>query len=128
MSSWVYACLERRSEQGWELAQPLRPDPQFDGDLVPVNVAPESWGKGNFAHYYAISGERDLPVDLSEALRRFLDRHWEVVNRPSWMSLAEIAGHERADVNGVHAHLNAADLRTGDCADDQLRVVFWADQ
>lgn len=129
MSTAVYAVLERRSDNGWELAHPPESDPQYPGERVPRNVAPGSWGKFNFTHYYELSGERDLPDPISKGLRSFLAAHWPVPNRPSWMTLTEIRQHEEEDAEGRYAHLNWRELGVcGQAPDDRLRVVFWADQ
>jgi len=128
MSICVYAYLERRGSGGWLLADRLAADDGFEGHLVPLNIAPRSWGSFNFAVYYEASGERDLPADISDALRAFIDHHGIEPNRPSWWTVAEahrfqLADHEQRfahfDTNGLLARSNEGGL--------DLRIVFWAD-
>ena len=128
MSVYVYAFLERQLADGWELASPVGIDCDYGAAIVPLNIAPPSWGSFNFRHYYEISGERGLPTDMSEVLQAYIATHWQQLNRPSWMSLAEVQRHYDQDTNGRYAHLDAATLMaSGGAAADQLRVVFWAD-
>jgi hypothetical protein len=132
MSVQMWAFLERKCNGRWELvdipACPERDAAATDSDIAPTNIAPPSWGKFNFNHYYALSGDRDLPDDLSTPLRAYVDRHWPEPNRPSWMSLAEIAQHATADRDGRYAHLDWETLLKQGHADvNDLRVIFWAD-
>lgn len=128
MSVSVYAYLERKAGDHWELVHALAPSPEFAGQPVPTNIAPGSWGKRNFAHTYEVSGERGLPEDLSNGLSDFVRAQFPEPNRPSWMTLAEIVQHLKADAAGTYAHFDCDTLiAQGAAPASDLRVVFWAD-
>lgn len=129
MGSSVYAFLEVYRNEGWIYPGAFVHDEAYDFALVPVNIAPASWGKFNFGVYYEASKERGFPDDMSAALKRFVDVYWEEANRPSWMTVAEMRGFYEGDGNGRFAHLDFEAMASRfDLPENHIRVVFWADQ
>ena len=123
----MYAVVEIFDGEAWQLAHPLEASCDYNGDLVPKNIAPESWGKYNFKIYYEASAERDFPEDMSLDLKAFVLNHFEWPNRPSWMTLAEITQFFESDIESRCAHLDFESLQKQfDVPADQLRIVFWA--
>ncbi len=129
MSTRVFAYWETLTGSAWELLEAVSAEEEFGHALVPHNAAPSSWGSYNFRIYYHASGERDLPDDLSAELRTFIQKHWDYVNRPSWMSLAEIVAFYEQDADHRYAHIPFEHLLTdGAVPPPPIRLVFWADQ
>lgn len=126
MSYQVFAYIEILTEQGWQLhAEPHRYADQADG-----NLAPGSWGGRNFAVYDQRAQGRGLPTDLSRGVKRLIDRQksqWgeDAINRPNWLSLAELQRFQQADIEQEYAHFDVQFLLEQD-TEQGLRVVFWA--
>ena len=129
MSTQMIAVVEIKECSSWILGHALQLDCDYGDELIPQNIAPESWGKFNFAVYYEKSGEKDFPEDMSLDLKRFVDTHWPEANRPSWMSLREIKDFLKDDTAGRYAHLDIEVFAEfADFCDEEIRVIFWADQ
>lgn len=129
MGTRMIAIAELKKCGSWVLAHELSADPDYNDELAPQNIAPESWGKFNFAVYYERSGEKDFPEDMSLELQQFIDRHWQDANRPSWISLNDLKAFHTEDAEGRYAHfdLELFSALSNHC-DEKIRVVFWADQ
>lgn len=128
MGTRMIAIVEVKKCGGWILGHSLQTDCDYD-ELVPRNIAPESWGKFNFAVYYEKSGEKDFPKDMSLELKKFIENHWPEANRPSWMSFREIKDFDEEDSAGRYAHLDIELFAEfADKCDEEIRVIFWADQ
>jgi len=129
MGTIVYAYLEICDGDKWRFAGNLVKEEAYGGELVPENIAPESWGKYNFAVYYEASLEKGLPADLSLTLKQFTNQYWPDQNRPSWMTVAEMREFYNPEENKQFAHLNFEGFaQQFDLPENQIRVVFWADQ
>ncbi len=129
MGTAVHAFVEILSDNRWIYVGDYAHDDEYNFALVPKNIAPESWGKFNFAVYYEASGEKGFPDDLSAALKSFINRYWERSNRPSWMTVAEMRAFYEADQDGRYAHLDFEGIASQfNLPEDQIRVVFWVDQ
>lgn len=126
MSYQIHAYIEINTGKGWQMYA----GPPCFADQADGNLAPASWGGRNFAVYYGHSGERGLPPDLSPGVRQLIDQQqltWgdDVINRPSWMTLAEIQQFSDQDRHQELAHFDLQFLQ-GLVNDHALRVVFWA--
>jgi hypothetical protein len=120
---------EVRDEGEWQFAGEFVRGDEYDGVLVPQNAAPESWGKTNFSIYYAVSGERGFPDNLSATLRLFVDRFWRDANRPSWMTVEEMRAFYEKAGSEQYAHVDFESiLQKQQQQPDDIRLVFWADQ
>ena len=129
MGTRMIAVVEIKECRSWILGHALQTDCDYGDELVPRNIAPESWGKFKFAVYYEKSGEKDFPEDMSLDLKRFVDKHWPEANRSSWMSLREIKGFYEEDSAGRYAHLDIEQFwEFADFSNEEIRVISWADQ
>lgn len=129
MSTTVYMFWEVRRHGEWQFAGECVHSDEYDHVLVPQNIAPESWGKYNFSIYYAVSGERGFPNNLSDALRLFVDQFWQDANRPSWMTVEEIRAFYEEAGSEQYAHVDFESiLQQHHLQPDDMRLVFWADQ
>ena len=129
MATRMIAIVEAKECDRWLLAHNLQTDCNYGEEMVPRNIAPESWGKFNFAVYYEKSGEKDFPEDISLELKKFIENQWPEANRPSWMSLREIKQFYEEDSACRYAHLDIEQfLEFADFSDEEIRVIFWADQ
>jgi hypothetical protein len=129
MSTYVYVLLEVYQNNHWIHVGDFVHDEEYDFALVPINIAPDSWGKFNFAVYYEASKEKDLPPDLSTPLKIFINTHWPTPNRPSWMTVAEMRAFYDRDYNGRFAHFDFEKLANQfDLPEAHIRIIFWADQ
>lgn len=125
MSVSVFAFVECCQDKQWQLYEAVGSRHQQPRS----NMAPESWGQFNFRVYYEQSQERGLPQDLSPGLRTIIDQFFGgQINRPSWMTLAEIIDFYHQDKSGRYAHLDWVILNSIQAHQQQdIRVVFWAD-
>ena len=129
MSTYVCAFIEYQIDGCWQLydaAELAEREP-------PYNFAPQPWGEYNFNIYYQQSGEKDLPEDLSAGLKQIIEAQLkrfedDALNRPSWMSLAELLQFFASDVDYQYAHLDLAYLQQlQESLNTDVRVVFWAE-
>ncbi|MCO5197866.1 MAG: hypothetical protein M9941_09010 [Anaerolineae bacterium] len=129
MSTYVYMFWEVREAGAWTYVGKFIHDIEYDGALVPQNSAPDSWGKYNFSVYYAVSGERGFPDDLSETLQNFVNTYWVDANRPSWMTIEEMRAFYEQEGSEQYAHIDFETIQqeNGHQSSD-IRLVFWADQ
>ena len=128
LSVYVFGYWEIFKEGQWHLAGNWVQDDAFGVAPVPQNVVPDSWGKFNFNKYYEVSGERGLPDDLSSELRAFMAAFFPELNRPSWMTAAEIVVFAEWDENGRFAHLHLEPfIEQYQLPSEQMRLVFWAE-
>lgn len=125
MSVSVFAFVECGQDNRWQLYEAAGSRHQEPRS----NIAPESWGQFNFRVYYDQSLEKGLPDNLSKGVRAIISQYFDgQINRPSWMSLAEIIGFHQQDKLGRYAHFDCeALINIQEQQQQDIRVVFWAD-
>jgi len=129
MSIYVCAFIEYQIDDCWQLFEAI----ELADKEPPYNFAPPSWGEYNFNIYYQQSSEKDLPDDLSDGLKKIIEAQLnkhndEALNRPSWMSLAELLEFFGSDVAYRYAHFDVDYLQQlYKIFNADIRVVFWAE-
>jgi len=129
MSTRFCAFIEYHLDGSWQLFDVA----ELAANEPPYNFAPQPWGEYNFNVYYQQSDEKGLPNDLSDGLQTIITKQLnkfndEALNRPSWMSMAELVEFSNSDKDIRYAHFDVAylqKLQTSLQAD--IRLVFWAE-
>jgi hypothetical protein len=135
MSTYFFAYIEVLRDANWQLSTPLQQDPDTAHlHLIPQNIAPP-WGWDDIQAYCELSGEKGIPVDLSNALQTYIQTEWaggQDAFQATWLTLAEIKEHLVQDTADRYPHFNpdwfadtmAAYQMTNET---EIRVIFWHD-
>ncbi|MCX7553218.1 hypothetical protein OS175_04965 [Marinicella sp. S1101] len=125
---WMcFVLVEIRQEQGWCLFN----DRQQPHHQPGFNLAPQSWGGRNYAHYYNCAQAQELPQDLSPGVAEIIhsnQQRWgkDAINRPCCFTLEELLAIHEADRDQVHAHFDVIFLQAlANQLKRPLRLVCW---